>query len=140
MSQLVVDRPLGERDLHDDRRLRPVRTNARQSGGFGEGRFADFDAIEASTKIEQQLRVETSTNLAGKNEVVAFEVPHQQRAEADTSSLGIGEPADDELLARLAFHLEPVRRPAMLVERVTTLGNHAFPPFSTCTLPWLRAG
>ena len=52
--------------------------------------------------------------------------------------LRIGEAADDELLRRLALHLQPVLRATMLVLGVAPLGDDAFPPFAAGALPGLR--
>ena len=84
MAQLAVHRPLDEGDLHDDLGPHPVRAQARQAdapcvnGGFG-----DLERVEPRAQVEQQLGVEARADLAGEDEVVAFEVADEQRAEAD---------------------------------------------------------
>ena len=79
------------------------------------GVLRDLERVEPRAQLEQQLRVEAGADLAGEDEVVAVVVADEQRAEADARALRIGEAADDELLRRLALHLQPVRRAAMLV-------------------------
>src|SRR5688572_1718252 len=61
----------------------------------------------------------------------------EQRAQPQATATRIGEPADDELLARLTLHLQPVRRAAVLIARVSPLGDHALPAFPARTLPGL---
>ena len=53
--------------------------------------------------------------LPAKTKSVPIEVSHQQRAETDAAALRIRESANDEFLRRLALHLQPVRRAAVLV-------------------------
>ena len=103
-----------------------------------ERRLRDLERVEPRAQVEQQLRVEAGADLAGEDEVVAVEVADEQRAEADAAALRIGEAADDELLRRLALHLQPVRRAAVLVRRVAPLGDDAFPAFAARALPRLR--
>src|SRR5262245_4462580 len=137
VAELVVHGPLSERDLHDDLRCHPVRAQARQPLRLREWRLVDFQAIEPGAKIEQQLGVEAGADFPCKDEVVAFEVSNEQRTETDSRALRIGEAADDELLARLALHLQPVRRSTMLVERVAPFGDDAFPALCAGALPRL---
>ena len=117
MAKLAVHRPFDEGDLHDDLGPHPVRAQARQPDGLGERRLRDLERIEPRAQVQQQLRVEARADLPGEDEVgrPSLEVADQQRAQADAGSLRIGEPADHELLRRLALHLQPVRRAAVLV-------------------------
>src|SRR5437867_1854925 len=115
MAKLAVNGPLDERDLHDKLGTYPVRADARQADGFGERRLRDFKAPEPLAEVQQQLRVEAGADLPGEHEVVSLEVADEQRAEPDPAPLRIGESADHELLRRLAFHLQPVPRAAVLV-------------------------
>ena len=137
MAKLAVHRPLDEGNLHDDLGPHPVRANARQSDGFGERRFRDLDRIEPRAKFQQQLGIEARADLPGEDEVVALEISDEQRAQADASALRIGESADHELLRRLALHLQPVRRAAMLVLRIAPFRDHAFPSLAARALPGL---
>ena len=57
------------------RRGRPV--------AFVNGVLVDLDRVETLAQIEQQPRVEAGADLAGEDEVVAFVVADQQRAETD---------------------------------------------------------
>ena len=101
------------------------------------GDFGISSRIEARAQVEQQLRVEAGADLAGKHEVLAFVVADEQRAEADARALRIGKAADDELLRRLALHLQPVLRAAMLVRRAAAFRDHAFPAFAPRAFPRL---
>src|ERR1700722_6701577 len=132
--------PFDEPNLYDNLRPNPMRADTRQADRFGEGAFGDFDFVEPRTQSDQLLRVEACAHLAGEDELIAFEVAKQQRAEPTAFALRISEAADHQLLRRLAFHLEPMRRPAMFIGRIATLGDHAFPPFATSPVPWLLAG
>ena len=89
-------------DLHDDRRLHPVRAQPGQALGDGERRLRNLERIEAAAQIEEQFGVEAGADLSGEHEVVAVVVADEQRAEADARALRIGEAADDELLRGLA--------------------------------------
>src|SRR5688572_16677027 len=119
MPQLAVYGPFRERDLHDDFGLDPMGSDLRQPYGLGERRGRLLDPIEPLTQVEEQGVVEAGSDLAGEDEVVRFEIPDEQRAEADARALRIGEPADDQFLRRLALHFEPVLRTAMFVGRST---------------------
>src|SRR5690242_8595384 len=116
MAKLAVAGPLEKGDLHDDLGTDPVRAQSRQSHGFGEWRLRDFDGIETLAQLQQQLRVETRSDLAGEDKIFLLEIADEQGAETDASSLGIRETADDQLLRSLALHFEPVGRTAVLVE------------------------
>src|SRR5262249_25594346 len=98
-----------------DFRPDPMCANAWQSLGFGERRIRDLKLVEPSTQVQQQLRVEARADFAGKDEIIPIEVPDKQRAETDTTALWIGESANDKLLRRFAFHLQPVRRTPVFV-------------------------
>ena len=137
MPQLGVDRPFDEGDLHHDRRAQPVRAHARQPLGLREWRACDFRPVEHRAELGEQLRVESRSDLAREHEVVALVVADEQCAEAHAGALRVGEAADDEVVYRFAFHLEPVLRPAMLVERVTAFRDHPFPALTARALPWL---
>ena len=73
--------------------------------------------------------------LPAKTKSLAVVVADEQGAETDARTLRIGEPAHDELLRRLALHLQPVLRAAVLVRRAAALGDHAFPSFAAGALP-----
>src|SRR5690349_14228852 len=110
MTKLVVLRPFHESDLHDDRRLDPMRAQARQSFRNGERRLVDLDQIQLLTQVEQQLSIESSADLSRENEIILVVITDEQRAESDARALRIGEAADDELLRRFDLHLEPELR------------------------------
>src|SRR2546429_4943413 len=135
MTKLAVNRPFDEGDLHDDLGLHPMRAQPRQPGPSREGRPGDLDRVEPRAQLQQQLRVESGANLPREYEIVVLEISDEQRAEADPLALGIGEAADHELLRRLALHLQPVRRAAVLVRRIAPLGADALPPPPTPPAP-----
>src|SRR5262245_54668714 len=124
MAELAVHRPFDEADLHDDLGPDPVRAQARQAGPFRERRRRELDRVEPGAQIEQEPGVEAGPDFSGEDEIVALEVADEQRAQADAAALWISEAADDQLLRRLALHLQPVRRSAVLVARVAALGDH----------------
>src|SRR5438132_11998317 len=107
MAKLPVHRPLDESDLHDDLGTHPMRAFARQADRSGERRLRDLERIQPRAEVQQQLRIEARADLAREDKVDAalFEVADEQRAKADASALRSGEPADQELLRRLALHL-----------------------------------
>ena len=93
----------------------------------GERRRRKREPIEPGPQRAQQRGVEAGADLAGEDQVRSLEVADQQRAEPDAAALRIGEAADDQFLRRLALHLQPVLRPAVLVGRAAALGDHALP-------------
>ncbi len=98
----------------------------------------NLDRVEPPAQVEQQLRIEAGADLSREHQVRPVVVADQQRAEADARALRIGESADDELLRRLAFHLQPVLRAAVFVGRAAPFGDHAFPSLAPRALPRLR--
>ena len=135
MPELAVHGPLDERGLHDNLRTHPVCAELWQADGLREGRRRQFDGVEAPSQIQQEPGVETRADLAGIDEIAVFVVPDQQGAEADARALRIGKSADDEFLRRLALHLQPMLRAAMLVRRAAPFRNDAFPALPAGTLP-----
>ena len=115
------------------------RTQCARSRGrpvaFVNGDVGTSMRVEPRSQIQQELCVEAGADLPGKHEIAAFVVADEQRAQADARALRIGEPAHDELLRRLALHLQPVLRAAMLVRRASPLGDHAFPALAPGALP-----
>src|SRR4030095_5440143 len=136
--QFAVAGPLGEGDLNDDRRLDPVRPQTRQADRLRERRRVERDRVEPGAQVEEQFRVEARADLAREDEVVSLEEADQQCAEPNAASLRIGEAADHELLARLALHLQPVRRPPVLVWRIEPLRAHTLPAFTAGALSTRR--
>src|SRR5258705_11084690 len=115
MSQLPMHRPFDKPNLHDDLRPHRVRTHSRQTDGSSERRLRNLKLIQLRAQVQQQLRVETSSNLPCEDEVVTVEVTNKQCAKSDALALRICEPTNDEFLRHLAFHLQPMRRAARLV-------------------------
>src|SRR4051812_27738694 len=107
MPELSVHRPLDEPDLHDDLGANPMAVTG-QAFAVRERRLLDRESVETPSQIEQELGIEAGADLAREREVVAVMVADEQRAEADSGALRIGEPADDKFLRRFDFHLEPV--------------------------------
>src|SRR5215216_4938210 len=100
--------PLNESNLHGDLRLYPVRAQSRQTFGYSEWRFWNFEFVELFAQIQEQFRIESSSDLSRENEVVTFVITNQQRAQADALALRIRKAADQKILRQLAFHLEPL--------------------------------
>jgi hypothetical protein len=76
----------------------------------------------------QHLVVEAGAHLACVDEPTAgVVVAKQQGAEPDARALRVGEAADDELLARDAFELQPILGPPGAVRRVGPFGDETFP-------------
>src|ERR1041385_2812754 len=137
MSQFVVARPLDESDAHDDLRPHPMLPHAWQAGSAREWRAVDFGGAKSRPQIGQQRGVESGADLSGEDEIVAVEIPDEERAESDATALRIGEAADDKVLLELAFHLEPQLRAPLLVWRVESLGDDALPAFVAGAFPRL---
>src|SRR5688572_5743230 len=135
MPHLAVSGPLEKGNLHHDLGLYPVSPDPRQAGCFREGSFGDLDRVQSPAQLEQQLRIEPRADFSREHEIVSFVVANEQRAEPDTSALWLGKSTDDELLAGLAFHFQPVLRPAVLVRRVATLRDHALPALGARAFP-----
>src|SRR2546427_3048250 len=111
--------------------------DAWQPFGFRERRFRDLDLVQPCTQVQQKLRVEAGADFSGKDEIISIEVPYEKRSEADAAALRIRESANDELLRRLALHLQPVRRAAAPARCHSQLPEHSFPPFAARALPRL---
>jgi len=80
VAKLAVLRPLHESDLDDDLGRDPVHVFARKIAGARERRSRDFERVEATTELGEELGIETGPDLAGVDEVVSFEVADEQRA------------------------------------------------------------
>src|SRR2546426_2870809 len=115
----------------------PVPPHARQANRSGERRLRHFQRVEPSPQVEQQLGVEARAHLPGVDEVVLLEVADEQRPQTDAPALWVREAADHQLLRRLAFHLQPVRRAAVLIDGIPPLGHDPFPALLGCALPRL---
>src|SRR5262249_38979303 len=85
---------------------------------------------------------EARTHFSGEDEVAVrtgiLEVSDEQRTKADTASLRVSEAADHKVLRHLALHLQPKRRPTMLVAGVPSFCDDALPPLAARPLPRLR--
>ena len=69
--------PLDERSLHHDLGLHPVRPDPRQADGFREWGLRDLESIEARTQVEQQLGVESRSDLTREYKLVGLEVSNE---------------------------------------------------------------
>src|SRR5262245_277075 len=136
MTQFAVNRPLNERNLHDDLRPDPMCAKPRESAGLREERLRDFEFVQACPKVQQELCVEAGSDLAGKHEVLMIKVTDQQSPKTDATALRIRESTYDKFLRRFALHLQPMRRAAMLIRRRAQFSDHTFPSFTTRALPW----
>src|SRR5262245_29382312 len=112
-----------------------MRPRSRQAAGLRERRRGDLEDVEAASQVQQELRVETGADLAGEDEVGSVLVADEQSAKADARPLRVGEPSDNELLRRLALHLQPVLRAAMLVGRTAPFRDHPFPTLTPGEVP-----
>src|SRR6185503_4781712 len=136
MTKLAVHGPFDKADLHLDLRLYPVCSHTRQTNRTRERWFLDLQLVELRTQIEQQLRVESGSNLSSKNEIVVFEITNEKRTQTDSLPLRIGKPSHEKVLRHLTFHLEPLLRTSMLVDRTASLCDDAFPTFVLRERPW----
>src|SRR5438477_2567501 len=107
-----------------------MRAKARQPRATRERRCRNLQPVQARAQLQEELGVEAGADLAREDEALPFEVAHQQRAQSDARASWLGEPTNDQLLPHLALHLQPVRRPAMLVAGVASLGDDALPTFT----------
>jgi hypothetical protein len=74
MPKLSMAGPFHEGDLHDDLRAYPMRAQFRQSHGLRERRSLDLEAVQLGAKTQEQLGVETGSDLAGEHKIVLVEV------------------------------------------------------------------
>ena len=108
MTDLSVARPLGERDLRDQRGPNPVRVVSEPSGGTGIERGVWlFDRFEAFTQFARDRNGKPGAHFSCKDKAFFIEVADEQGANALSRSLWIGESTDDEFLAQNAFRLDP---------------------------------
>jgi len=74
--------PFDECNLYHHLRLYPVRPDSRQAYRLREGRLRKLRRIEARTQFQQEPGVESRTDFPREHELVAFEIPDQQRAQS----------------------------------------------------------
>src|SRR4026209_906266 len=135
MTKLAMHRPFDECDLDNDLGTYPVRPDAWQPDGFSERGFRNLERIEPRAEFHEQLGIEARTDFPGEDEILILVIADKQCAQADPSSLRIGEPAHHELLRRFALHLQPVRGSAMFVKGTAALRNDAVPTLGARPLP-----
>src|SRR5262245_5032912 len=107
MTQFTVHCPLDEGYLHDDLGLYPMCAKSRKPLGLRKGRFGKLDPIQPRAQVQQELRVKSGADFAGKHEIMLMKISNQQRSQSHATALRIRESADDELLRSFAIHLQP---------------------------------
>ncbi len=105
---------------------------ARVKGGSGIS-----SASSRARSSRRSFRIETRAHLPREDEVAALERADEKRSQADSSALRLGEAAHNEIPRQLAFHLQPVGRSPLFVERVSPLGDDALPPLAARPCPGL---
>ena len=79
------------------------------AGRSGSGRMVKMVRLLGGSELPfTPSFVQQRVDLAGKDELAAVVVPHEQGTKADAGALGIGESADNEFLRRFALHLQPM--------------------------------
>jgi hypothetical protein len=71
--------------------------------------------MRAQTRESDRVSERSGAKLAGVNQSVVLEVSDQKGAQPFSHPLWVCKAADHELLRRPAFHLQPMRRSAVLV-------------------------
>src|SRR5215831_4571603 len=94
-----------------------------------EGRLVRLQGFQAAPQVAQQIVVESRADPSRVAKTFSLLLhAEQQRAEADSRSLRVGEAADHELLTRRALALEPVGAAAGSCERLAPLADDSFEP------------
>ena len=136
VAQLAVHGPLDERDLHDDLRPHPVRARRGRPVARVNGDCRDLDGVEAGAQIEQQLacrsRCRPCRRTRSRRRRSSRRAARRGRRALPCGSV---KPPTTSSCAGLALHLQPVRRAAVLVGRVATLRDHAFPALARRPAP-----
>src|SRR6185436_12524692 len=88
-------------------------------------RCGALEVVELRAQLDERRVGVAGADLAGVGEAAAVVVADEERAESDAAALGVGEAADDELLAQEALGLEPVRAAARAVGLIAPLGDDA---------------
>src|ERR1700749_3550380 len=132
MAQSARGGPFREADLGHQLRCHPRHPALPYRRRVGERRGVPAERPQPCAQRVQRLLVKTGADLAGVLQLAVAEVAQQQRAEVGARALGRGEAADDQLLAGLAFELEPVAGSLGLVWAVRALGYDALPPLAAC--------
>src|SRR5579875_1129150 len=125
VAELAVLGPLGEGDLGHQLGADPV--DAPHPLGVLEGRAALLQGVEAPAQVGEDGAGEPGADLARVAQASPFVVADEEGAQAGAAAAGLGEPADHQLLAGRALHLEPVGRAAGGVGGVGPLGDDPLP-------------
>ena len=126
-------RPLAELDLGDEPRLDPddvALADARHLRRLGERRVGRSSGRSSFSSRSISSLAEAGADVADPAQRAALVHGEHERAEARrAAALAARVAGDDELLAAVRLHLEPVARAAALaVRRVGPLGHHALEP------------
>ena len=125
MTEAPVVGPLGELDLGHERGLDPVDACGCR-WPVTEGRLGDPKTLEPGSQGTDRGLREARADLSGVDErALAVVDTQEERAQAGTRPLGLGEAADDELLLVGALDLEPAAAPGRLVRLVPPLRDDA---------------
>src|SRR6185503_6422392 len=90
-----------------------------------ERRGGALERPELRAQLEQRGVRVAGADLAGVAQLVAVVVADEQRAEPDPAALGVGEPADHELLAQQTLGLDPGGAAARSIRLIAPLGDDA---------------
>ena len=133
VADMPVRRPFGKRDFGDELRLDPALGAGdapRPAPGLErlgiEQRFVDLDPDQAGVQVLAELRVPAGADVAGVLELARIVIAEQQAADLAARSGPVGEAADHELLARLAFQLQPGLGARRHIGRIGPLEDDAF--------------
>ena len=126
LAQATVGRPLGEANLTDELRPRPV-CAARDRSRVDERRLGRLERAYPCTEVAQRRRAVAGADLPGVTEPAVLVVADEQRTEVSAAARGLGEAADDELLLPGALQLQPILRATLAIRRIRTLGDEPLP-------------
>ena len=105
---------------------------ARQAGRHREGRGLLLPRLQLAPQVAQELVAEAGADLARVDEPSLPVVDaDQQGPQPDPCPLGVGEPADDDLLLEVALDLEPAPGAAGGVGQIAALGDDPLHPHAT---------
>src|SRR5438105_2938221 len=128
MAHPSVVGPLGEADLADELRPRPVDRRARFRAAV-ERALVGLDLAQLRDDARERLLVETRPDVPDVLEFARFVEAEDERAEVLPRPLRLGPPGDDRLLALLRLDLEPVGRPPFDVRAAAALRDDPFEAF-----------
>src|SRR5699024_8246246 len=127
MAQAACLGPLGEPDLGDGPGPDPVHAATRHVLGIGERGGVVGDTAQLVVQLCEHVRGERGSHLAGIAQAAVVVVPDEQRAQTVPAPLRLRVSTDHQLLVAYALELQPVRRTAVVIGAVTTLGDDSLP-------------